>query len=159
VSEKCVKCGKTVFQAERLAVDGRGSDGPRVFHAACFRCCACSCKLALHNFEMSADGTMVSDGRPSYIATMHVLIATMCGCYSNDVEHGRGDHEFGSHAPAPGHLSLGFGVPGLTWITRPRAGTLTWTVLIRSFAAHISHRPVQGVLAAHAHTPWLVQRA
>lgn len=54
-SEKCVKCGKTVYKAERLAVDRQGAE-PRVYHHACFRCKNCDCKLVLSNFEMSAGG-------------------------------------------------------------------------------------------------------
>lgn len=50
-TEKCVKCGKAVYSAERISpVSGL------VWHAACFRCDECSCKLTIQSFELGAGG-------------------------------------------------------------------------------------------------------
>ena len=49
-SEKCAKCGKTVYAAERLSpVSGL------VWHATCFRCDDCACKLTVNSFEIGSD--------------------------------------------------------------------------------------------------------
>ena len=50
--EKCVACGKTVYQAERVA-------GHKLcYHVSCFRCKTCGVRLGPHSFEQDADGTL-----------------------------------------------------------------------------------------------------
>lgn len=58
--ENCVRCGGNVYLYERLRL------APSlVFHQACFRCAECSCKLEVHNFELSADKDTVSTSGPA----------------------------------------------------------------------------------------------
>eukprot|EP00727_Mastigamoeba_balamuthi_P013333 m51a1_g8622 putative lim domain containing protein (247) ;mRNA; f:85820-86652 len=48
-SNKCASCGKTVYAAEMLSVDGV------VFHkASCFRCCHCNCLLRAGSYASLA---------------------------------------------------------------------------------------------------------
>jgi hypothetical protein len=50
-TELCAKCGKAVYAAERLSpVSGL------VWHAACFRCDQCSCKLTIQSSELGDEG-------------------------------------------------------------------------------------------------------
>lgn len=44
--DKCHACGKTVYQAEKLATHGLS------WHMNCFRCATCDKKLAVHNMEL-----------------------------------------------------------------------------------------------------------
>ena len=50
-AEKCVRCEKTVYAAERLS-----PAAGLVWHAPCFRCDQCSCKLNIQSYEFGAEG-------------------------------------------------------------------------------------------------------
>jgi hypothetical protein len=47
--EKCHKCAKTVYAAERIATHGKA------WHSACFRCMVCEQKLAMHSVELDGE--------------------------------------------------------------------------------------------------------
>lgn len=49
--EKCVKCGTTVYLAERRVANGRP------FHEDCFRCGECRCRLTATSFCLLEDGS------------------------------------------------------------------------------------------------------
>ena len=52
--EKCAKCGKTVYAAERVAATTKTASV--VFHADCFRCTECKKKLTMSDWEMEEEG-------------------------------------------------------------------------------------------------------
>ena len=52
--EKCTKCGKTVYAAERVAATTKTASV--VFHADCFRCTECKKKLTMSDWEMEEEG-------------------------------------------------------------------------------------------------------
>ena len=47
--EKCHKCAKTVYAAERITTHGKA------WHSACFRCMVCEQKLAMHSVELDGE--------------------------------------------------------------------------------------------------------
>jgi len=50
VKDPCRRCGKTIYDSERMRIGAEGSDGkPCYFHKACFRCEICDISLDLTN--------------------------------------------------------------------------------------------------------------
>ncbi|PAA88888.1 hypothetical protein BOX15_Mlig003044g1 [Macrostomum lignano] len=50
-TEKCVRCTKSVYAAERMEAGGR------IWHKMCFRCKECDMKLNLNNYAQN-EGTL-----------------------------------------------------------------------------------------------------
>jgi len=49
-TDKCVSCGKSVYQLERMQ-----ADNGKIFHRSCFKCSVCSLTLELTNFATNDD--------------------------------------------------------------------------------------------------------
>lgn len=69
--DKCAKCEKTVYAAEKLAVHGS------VYHTNCFRCSECACKLGMHNFEKGSSGTLLCKTHFAQVVSRHGTVASL----------------------------------------------------------------------------------